>query len=73
MRRPCRCRGVAGDHLALQLDRTAHRVDDAGELDKEAVARRLDYTTPMLGDFGIAELTADRTQRRERALFVLAH
>ena len=27
----------------------------------------------MLGDFRIAELTANRTQRRERALFVLAH
>jgi hypothetical protein len=27
----------------------------------------------MLGDFGIAEFTANRTQCRERALFVLAH
>jgi len=65
--------GAAGDHLALQLDRAAHRVDDAGELGKEAVAGRLDDPTPMLGDFGIAEFTANRTQCRERALFVLAH
>src|SRR5262249_38856384 len=71
--RLCRCRGVWGDHLPLQLDRTAHRVDDAGELDKEAVAGRFDDATPMLGDLGIAEFTANRTQRRERALLILAH
>ena len=56
----CRCRGVAGDHLPLHLDRTAHRVDDAGELDKQAVAGRFDDATPMLGDFGIAEFTVNR-------------
>jgi len=50
----CRCRGVAGDHLALKLDRAAHRVDDAGELDKEAVAGRLDDATPMLVSFGLS-------------------
>ena len=55
------------------LDRTAHRVDDAGELGEEAVAGSFDDATPMLGDFGIAEFTANRTQRSERALFVLAH
>ena len=27
----------------------------------------------MLGDFGIGEFTPNRTQRRERALLVLAH
>ena len=27
----------------------------------------------MLGDFGVAEFTANRTQCRERALFVRAH
>ena len=50
-----------------------HRVDDAAELGKEAVTGRFDDATPMLGDFGIAEFTANRTQRRERALFVRAH
>src|SRR6516225_402695 len=69
----CRCRGVTGEHLPLHLDRTAHRIDDAGELGEEAVAGRLDDATPMLGDFGIAQFTANRSQRRERALFVLAH
>jgi hypothetical protein len=69
----CRCCGVAGDHLALQLDRTAHRVDDARELDEETVAGGLDDAPPMLGDFGIAQFAAHCPQRRERALFVLAH
>src|SRR3984957_6981298 len=58
----CRCRGVAGDHLPLHLDRTAHRVDDAGELDKKAVAGGFDNATPMLGDFAIDEFTTNRTQ-----------
>src|SRR5215472_14084926 len=64
---------VTGAHLVLDLDRAAHRVDDAGELDEEAVAGRFDDATPMLGDFGIGEFPADRTQRSERALLVLAH
>jgi hypothetical protein len=66
-----RSAGAAGNHLPLHLDRTAHRVDDAGELDEEAVAGGFDDATPMLGDFGIAEFTANRTQRREGALFKL--
>jgi hypothetical protein len=69
----CRHGGVSLRHRALHFDRTAHRVDDTGELDEEAVARSFDDATPMLGDFGIAEFATNRTQRRERALFVLAH
>jgi hypothetical protein len=65
--------GIAGAHLQLHLDRTAHGGDDAGELDQEAVAGGFDDTTAMLGDFRIAELAPNRTQRRQRALFVLAH
>jgi hypothetical protein len=34
--------GIAGDHLPLHLDRAAHRVDDAGELDEETVAGSFD-------------------------------
>ena len=62
-----------GDHLPLHLDRAAHRVDDAGELGKEAVAGGLDDATPMLGDFGIAEFAANRAQSGERALLIFAH
>jgi hypothetical protein len=69
----CGCGGIAGDHLLLHLDRTAYHVDDAGELGKEAVAGRLDDATPMLGDLGIDEFTANRAQRRQGALFIRAH
>jgi|SRR6516162_1913879 hypothetical protein len=69
---PCRGCGVAGDHLPLHLDRTAHRVDDAGELGEEAVTGSLDDAAPMLGDFWIGEFPANRAQRRERAFLVRA-
>ncbi len=68
-----RDRGVAGDHRALHLDRATHRVDDAGKLDEEAVAGRLDDAAPMFGDLLIAELAANGAQRRERPFLVLAH
>jgi hypothetical protein len=58
----CRYCGVAGDHLALHLDRTAYRVDDAGELDKEAVTGGLDDPAAVLLDTGIAEFAPDCTQ-----------
>ena len=66
-------RGIAVDHFALHLDGTAHGVDHTGEFNKEAVAGRLDDATAVLGDFGIAELSADRAQCGERALLILAH
>ena len=67
------CRGVAGYHLALHFDGAAHRVDDAGKLDKKAIAGSLNNSAPMFGDLRIAEFMADRPQRGERTLFVLAH
>jgi len=71
---PCRRHGgIAGDHLALHLDGTAHSVNHAGEFNKEAVAGGFDDATPMLGDLGIAEFPADRAQCRERALLIFAH
>jgi len=71
---PCRRHGgIAGDHFALHLDGTAHGVDHTGEFNKEPVAGRLDDATAVLGDLGIAELSADRAQRGERALLILAH
>jgi hypothetical protein len=52
------------------LDRTAHRVDDAGELDKQTIAGGLGPrvtargSDPVLGDFGIAQPAPNRAQRR---------
>src|SRR5271163_376125 len=39
--------GIALDHAVLHLDRTAHRVDDAAELDETAVAGALDDAAMM--------------------------
>ena len=42
--------GLALGHPPLHLDRAAHRIDDAGELDQEAVAGGLDDAAPVLPD-----------------------
>ena len=42
--------GVALRHSALHLDGAAHRIDDAGELDQDAVAGGLDDAAAVLGD-----------------------
>src|SRR5215472_3010952 len=39
--------GVSLRHLPLHFDRAAHRVDDAGELDQQPVACRLDDAAAM--------------------------
>jgi hypothetical protein len=69
----CRYCGVAYDHLALHLDRTAHRVDDAGKLDKQAIAGGCDDAAAMLTDLRIEELTAERLEAFERTLLVGTH
>jgi hypothetical protein len=40
---------------------------------EQPIADGLDDAAGMLGDFGIAEFTANRPQRRQGALFVRAH
>src|SRR5215813_12205531 len=64
---------VAHCHLALQFDRAAHRIDDAGEFDQEPVAGGLDDAAAMLSDLGLRHFAAQRRQCRVRALLVLAH
>ncbi len=65
--------GVALRHFALHLDRAAHRVDDAGELDQHAVAGGFDDAAAMLLELEVDEITPDRLQRRERAFLVDPH
>src|SRR5215469_15350196 len=65
--------GIAGGHFALQLDGTAHGVNHTGEFNKEAVAGGFDDATAVLGDLGVAQLSEDRAQCRERALLIFAH
>ena len=50
MRRSGGDASVALDHAVLNLDRAAHRVDDAAELDDAAVAGALDDAAVMDGD-----------------------
>src|SRR4029077_10230976 len=40
--------GVALSHLALHLDRATHRIDHAGEFNKQTIARRLHDAAAML-------------------------
>ena len=45
--------GVAFDHLALNLNRASHRIDDTGELDQGAVAGGFDKAAVVLLDPGV--------------------
>ena len=62
--------GVALDHAVLELDRAAHRVDDAAKVDENAVAGALDGAAMMRGDRGINQIAAQRAQPRQRSLLV---
>src|SRR5262249_11620446 len=73
MRRPCRCRGVAGDHLLLHLDPTAHRVDNAGELGEQSVAGVFDHSATVLGDLRVDQFGEMSLQALVRALLIRAH
>jgi len=54
----------------LQLDRAAHGVDHAAELDNEAVAHALDHPPAVDGDRRVDEVAAKRSESSERALLV---
>ena len=64
--------GVALDHAVLHFDRAAHGVDDAAELDDDAVAGALDDAPVMHGDGRIDEIAAQRPQPRQDAILVRA-
>jgi len=53
--------------------RSALRVDDPGELDKQAVAGGFDNAASMLADFGIDLFATMRRKPREGAFFVGTH
>jgi hypothetical protein len=55
------------------LDRAAHRVDDARELDQHAVAGGLDDAPAMLGDLGINQFAPVRLQPRKGPFLVRTH
>jgi len=64
--------GVALDHAVLHLNRAAHGVDHAAELNETSVAGAL-YDTPVMhGDDRIDQIAAERPEPRQRAIFVRA-
>src|SRR5262249_36613072 len=64
---------VAHGHLALDVGRALHGIDDAAEFDQRAVAHQLDHAPAMLCDRGIDELAPARLQPLQRAALVGAH
>ena len=65
--------GGAVSHRRLHLDRAAHGIDHARELQQQAVARGLDDAPSVAGDCRVDHLLAKGFQRRQRAALVAAH
>src|SRR5271165_6696145 len=63
---------VAFNEAVLHLDGAAHRVDNAAELDKAAVARALDDASVMRGDGGVDQIAAQPPKPRQGAVYVRA-
>jgi hypothetical protein len=63
---------VALDHRVLNGDGAAHRLDDATKLDQRAVARSLEHTPVLVGDGWVDQFGAQRSQPRERTVFIRA-
>jgi len=64
---------LAASHPPLHLCGTTHRIDDACELGKQAVARVLDRPAPVLLDLRLDQLPEMRPEALVRAFLVHAH
>src|SRR5262249_40220234 len=62
-----------GCHVRLQLDRTAHGVDDAWELQQQSVTCGLDDPPSMASHGRVDHLLAKALQRRQGAALVSTH
>jgi len=70
---PVRCDiDVPHRNLALHLDRAAHGVHDAAELDQPTIAGGFDEATAIGDDHRIDDLLPERSKPRYRALLVRA-
>jgi hypothetical protein len=65
-----RQRGIAFGHCRLQFAGATQRVDDAGELDQEAVACCLDDPAAMAVDLWIDHFGAERLEPAESPFLV---
>ena len=68
-----RLAAIALGHARLDRHRAAHRLDRAGEIHQQPVARALDDAAAVLGDARLEELAEMALQPAKRALLVLAH
>src|SRR5262245_49273621 len=64
---------VALGHRALDFHGATHGIDRACKFDQCPVARGLDDTAAMFGDFGIDKFAPARLERSKSAFFVDAH
>ncbi len=63
---------VTLDHAGLHLDRAAHRIHHAAELDEVAVAGALDDAPVMGSEGGVDQIAPQAPQARQRAILVRA-
>ena len=64
---------VALGDLPLDVDRAAYRVDDAGKLDENTVARSLDDAPAVLRDLWIDDRASMGLECGQRAFLIHAH
>jgi hypothetical protein len=64
---------VALGDLPLDVDRAAYRVDDAGKLDQDTVARSLDDAPAVLRDLWIDDRASMGLECGQRAFLIHAH
>ena len=69
----CRDVCIVSSHAALNLGRTAGRIDGAGKLDQHSVTGCLDDTPMMGGNGGIDKALPNRLEPGERPFLVQTH
>ena len=62
--------GIALGHAVLHLDGAANGIDDASELNEDAIAGPLNDATMMQSDGRVDQIAAQRAQPRKRPLLV---
>ena len=62
--------GVALKHAVLHLDRAAHSVDDAAELDEKSITHTFHHAAVVHRNSRVDQVTAERAKPRQRAILV---